>query len=347
MEQPPAPRRTSTPLRSGRRPSQRASLLLLAGVALVLGFAGWAGLHGRARDDQSSGKTPCGSDCRPTVVDVKSQSLAVAAPTPCAYCSQDPNRWRGSTDKPPPEIGGKAAAVIEASCGTMVYGYNQDAQLPPASLTKIVTAMVALDKAKPSDLVDIHINGWDLAAEDGSSIMGVEDGMRLPVEDLLYGMLLVSGNDAAIALAQQLGGEDRFVALMNNKVHQLGLSNTHFVNPDGRDAAGHYSSALDMALLGRALLKDPTLNTIVNTKTYAPHWDGGVLRNANEMIYAYNDAVGVKIGYTEGANFTIVTGIERNGRLLIASVFGSFNLYTDPVRLLNWAFANTTPACPN
>jgi D-alanyl-D-alanine carboxypeptidase len=346
LEQQPSPRRTTTQLRDGRRRSGRTSLFLLAGLVAALGFSAWVALHTTGADSHGS-RPACGANCKPTAVDVRTQSLAAAAPTPCAYCNQDPNRWRGSTDKPPPEIGGKAAAVIEASCGTLVYGVNENAQLPPASLTKIVTAMVALDRAKLSDPVDIHINGWDLAADDGSSIMGVEVGMRLPVEDLLYGMLLVSGNDAAIALTDQLGGEDRFVVLMNDKVHRLGLSNTHFVNPDGRDAPGHYSSALDMALLGRALLQDPALNTIVNTKTYAPHWDGGVLRNANEMIYAYNDAVGVKIGYTEGANYTIVTGIERNGRLLIASVFGSFNLYTDPVRLLNWAFANTKPSCPN
>ncbi len=202
-----------------------------------------------------------------------------------------------------------------------------------------------MESAKPSDIVDIRITGWDLAADDGSSIMGIEAGMRLTVEDLVHGMLLVSGNDAALALAGHFGGTARFVEMMNARVKRLGLANTHFANPDGRDNPAHYSSALDMALLGRALLQDPALRSIVNTKSYLPHWNGRVLWNNNEMIYAYNDAVGVKIGYTEGAEFTIVTGIERDGRLLIASVFGSWNLYTDPVRLLNWAFANTRSAC--
>src|SRR5581483_9624972 len=194
-------------------------------------------------------------ECQAAVAQVAA-SLATPplAPTPCAYCGQDPQRWRTLTDKPPPEIGGKSAALIEGSCGTMLYGLREADRLPPASLTKIVAAMVTADRAALDEPVDVTINGWDLAADDGSSIMGIEAGMRLPVRDLLYGMLLASGNDAALALAQHLGGVSHFVDLMNAKVQQLGLTNTHFVNPDGRDTPDHYSTALDMALLGRAFL---------------------------------------------------------------------------------------------
>jgi D-alanyl-D-alanine carboxypeptidase (penicillin-binding protein 5/6) len=311
----------------------------------LFAVAAWLGVHrpsGRATD----GPGCEAAECRPAVAEVDAKMAAApAAPTPCAYCGQDPQRWRSLTDKPPPEIGGKSAALIEGSCGTMVYGLGADDRRPPASLTKIVSAMVAADKADLDRPVDITINGWDLAADDGSSIMGIEAGMRLPVRDLLYGMLLASGNDAALALAQHLGGVSRFVDMMNAKVHQLGLTNTHFVNPDGRDTADHYSTALDMALLGRAFLSYPVLQQVATTQQYQPHWQGPVLWNDNWLLYNYDGTVGVKIGYTEQADFTIVAAAQRGGRLLIVSVFGSWNLYLDSMRLLDWAFANTKPAC--
>jgi D-alanyl-D-alanine carboxypeptidase (penicillin-binding protein 5/6) len=346
LEDPGIPRRTTTPLRSGRGPGRRLNLLLVAGTIVAIAVGVLQVSQGRTSSGAPA-PPPCDPGaCRPAVADVRAQSVAVpVAPTPCAYCGQDPQRWRQLTGTPPPEIAGKAAAVIEAACGTMIYGVNENQHLPPASLAKMVTAMVTMERTRLTDMVDIKLNGWDLAADDGSSIMGLEAGMRLSVRDLLYGMLLVSGNDAALALADYAGGTQRFVGYMNDKVRQLGLTNTHFSNPDGRDAPDQYSSALDMALIGRALLQDQTLNTVVNTKTYMPAWDGRALSNANEMIWAYDDAVGVKVGYTETADFTIVTGISRNGRLLIAAVMGSWHAYIDPVHLLNWAFANTKPAC--
>ncbi len=340
MPEPPYPRQTSTPPRKRGPGSGRAALFVVVGLLLVAAILGWQSSTG-AKDSGASTRAS-------SALGLEAAAPAIpAGPTPCAYCNQDPNRWRAFTAKPPPEIGGKSAAIIEAACGALLYGAGENDRRPPASLAKIVSALVAVDRARLGDQVDIKINGWDLSAEDGSTIMGLEAGMRLTVEDLLYGMLLVSGNDAALAMADHLGGSTRFVDLMNAKVAQLGLGNTHFTTPDGRDSAGQYSSALDMALLGRALLQVPALKTIVNTKTYMPHWDGRQLSNANEMIWAYNDAVGVKIGYTETADYTIVTGVERGGRLLIAAVFGSWNLYNDPVNLLNWAFANTRTACPN
>jgi D-alanyl-D-alanine carboxypeptidase len=314
---------------------------LLAAISIGV----WLGLG----SSTSGGIRPAAVGCLDaSCVDpqVDSKPVAAAAPIPCAYCGQDPSRWRSftTTTTPPPEIGGKSAAVIEANCGTLLYGFNENERRPPASLTKIAAAMATVRHAKLTDLVDVKITGWDLAADDDSTIMGLEAGMRLPVRDLLYGMLLVSGNDAALALAEHLGSQ-RFVGWMNEEATHLGLVNTHFVTPDGRDAAGHYSTALDMALMGRALLQDTLLQQVVNTKSYQPQWDRQAIWNNNEMIYAYTDAVGVKTGYTEQAEYTIVTGVERNGRLLIASVFGSWNLYWDPVRLLNWAFENTTSAC--
>jgi D-alanyl-D-alanine carboxypeptidase (penicillin-binding protein 5/6) len=345
LSEPPYPRTTTTPLRRARRRLRRPLPLLLA-LLPFFAAAAWLGAHG-AGSRATRGAPACQAhECQAAFAQVAA-SLATPplAPTPCAYCGQDAQRWRSLTDKPPPEIGGKSAALIEGSCGTMVYGLRPDDRLPPASLTKVVSAMVTVDRAALDEPVDVTINGWDLAADDGSSIMGIEAGMRLPVRDLLYGMLLASGNDAALALAQHLGGVSHFVDLMNAKVQQLGLTNTHFVNPDGRDTPDHYSTALDMALLGREFLAYPVLQEAATTQQYQPHWDGPAIWNDNWLLYNYDGAVGVKIGYTEQADFTIVAAARRGGRLLVVSVFGSWNLYLDSVRLLDWAFKNTKPAC--
>lgn len=273
------------------------------------------------------------------------QPFAPAQPAPCPYCHQDAKLWQKQTSVAPPEIGGEAAAVVEAACGTLILGLNQDQRLPPASLTKIATALVVVGRARLSDRVAIALNGWDLAAADDSSIMGLEAGMSLTVEELLYGLLLPSGNDAALALAGHLGGKERFVALMNQRVAQLGLKNTRFSNPDGRHDDGLYSSALDMALLGRELLLIPALRKIVGTQTFRPNWNGQLLWNGNYLLYYYPGAIGVKTGYTEQANNTIVGAAERDGRVLIATVLATWNPYGDARRLLDWAFANTRPAC--
>ncbi|HXH22298.1 MAG TPA: D-alanyl-D-alanine carboxypeptidase family protein [Dehalococcoidia bacterium] len=350
MQQPSRPlRTTSTPLRRQRRPAPRFPALAVFFLLGAISLGAWIGLGRSAGEDvQESAGTLC-PDAACAGAQVEARPVAVVSgPTPCAYCGQDPNRWRSVAvgNTPPPEIGGKSAAIIEASCGALLYGFNENERRPPASLTKMAAAMATLKHARLNDMVEVKINGWDLASDDNSTIMGLEAGMRLSVQDLLYGMMLVSGNDAALALADHLG-RDRFVGWMNDEVRRLGLVNTRFVTADGRDAPGHYSTALDMALLGRALLQEPFLKQVVNTKNYTPRWSGPTLWNNNEMIYAYSDAVGVKTGYTETADFTIVTGVQRNGRLLIASVFGSWNLYWDPVRLLNWAFENTRSACPS
>jgi D-alanyl-D-alanine carboxypeptidase len=346
MEQTPPPiRTTTTPLRKKRDVKRRLPALVVMALIGASALGAWLGFGPSSSGDIRPAAVGCfGASCGDPPVE--SRPIAAAAAAPCAYCDQDPNRWRSftTTNTPPPEIGGKSAAVIEAGCGTLLYGFNENERRPPASLTKIAAAMATVSHARLSDVVDVKVTGWDLAADDDSTIMGLEAGMRLPVRDLLYGMLLVSGNDAALALADHLGPQ-RFVGWMNEEAARLGLVNTRFVTADGRDAAGHYSTALDMALMGRALLQDPLLKQVVNTKSYAPQWDRPAIWNNNEMIYAYTDAVGVKTGYTELAEFTIVTGVERNGRLLIASVFGSWNLYWDPVRLLNWAFENTRSAC--
>jgi D-alanyl-D-alanine carboxypeptidase len=278
------------------------------------------------------------------VVNAEPASNAKAA-APRPYANQDPDRWMKSTTVAPPQIFGPNAAVVDGSCGQLVFGLRQNERRAPASIAKIVTALVVAEQAKMTDRVTVKVNGWDLAIKDGSSTAGLEAGMNVAVEDLLYGLMLPSGNDAALALADHLGGTQKFVTSMNERVRRLGLENSTFANPDGRDAAGQYTTALDMTLLGRELMRDPGLRAIAGTKTTPAKWDNHTLWNTNYLVYGYQGATGVKFGYTEGANETIVGSAVRNGRELYVTVLYSDFAYLDAVKLLDWAFANTRPAC--
>jgi D-alanyl-D-alanine carboxypeptidase len=170
--------------------------------------------------------------------------------------------------------------------------------------------------------------------------------MRLTVEELLYGLLLPSGNDAALQLSEYLGGENRVVDRMNARVKALGLTDTHLANSHGLDAPGAYSTPFDMAVLGAALLEDPVLRGIVGTEFRPEEWhELGGLWNGNYLMYIYDDAIGIKTGYTEAAGWSIVAAAERDGRLLIASVFNSADVYWDAMRLFDWAFDNLESAC--
>jgi D-alanyl-D-alanine carboxypeptidase len=316
-------------------------VLILVALAAVIGGLGASLLFGK--EDGPPGLTD-----PPTGVDVAAVLSSLPAPTPnvpCPSCGQDEQAWRGMTTVAPPVLLGKTAALIEGSCGKLIYGLNAHDRRPPASLTKIATALVVIDANRWAEEIDIQLNGWDLSAEDDSSIMGLEAGMRMSVEELVWGLLLRSGNDAAAELARVLGGQEKFVGQMNAKARSLGLQNTQFRNPDGRDADGGYSSTFDMAVLGKTLLANPTLAQIVHTKDHVTTWSSESMPNGNWLLYVYPDAIGVKTGYTEGAGGTIVAAAKRDGRTLIASVFDSGDVFWDSMRLFDWAFANTRETC--
>jgi D-alanyl-D-alanine carboxypeptidase len=176
--------------------------------------------------------------------------------------------------------------------------------------------------------------------------MGIEPGMRLSMRDLLYGLLMRSGNDAAIQIAEEVGGSvPAFVRMMNEKAEELGLTDTHFTNPHGLDDAALYSSAYDMAVMGRELLRDPLLAEIVQTQFYQPAWDGPALENLNLLLGSYPGVLGIKTGYTDLAGQTIVAAAERGGRRIILAVMGAqTEMYGDATGLLEWAFSETS-AC--
>lgn len=251
------------------------------------------------------------------------------------------------TEGQPGPLSGIAAAVLEEPCGASLYQYNAHQRLAPASLAKIVTALVAVDSASLDDTVEVSISGPELAAETGSTIMGIEPGERLTLRDLLYGLLLPSGNDAAIAIAEHVGGSSAaFAAKMNDEVTSLGLEDSHFTNPHGLDDPQLYTSAFDIATLGAELLRRPELAEIVGTLVHQPDWDGDSVWNGNRLLQDYPGAIGVKIGYTDEAAQTIVGAAERDGRTVVVSVLGSAAVYQDAINLLDWAFQSSAPACP-
>ena len=302
-------------------------IVLLAGSALAVALLAVWCLPGGGHDTTTANTSA--KDC--------------SSASPCT--PGNPSRTFGS-DAPPPAIRGRAGAIIEASCAAELYAKNDDVRLPPASLTKMMTALVAVQRVELSRVFDVQVNSGLMVASTGSTVMGLEPGMRLSLRDLLYGLLLPSGNDAAVEIAQDVAGsEPAFVDLMNQKAQQLGLLNTHFANPHGLDQAGLYTTALDIALLGRAVLGEPALATIVRTKSYQPGWDGPEVTNGNELLVRYPDAIGVKTGYTEQAGQTIVAAAQRNGRTLIVSVLGSWDRYSDAIALFDWAFTSTQPGC--
>lgn len=247
---------------------------------------------------------------------------------------------------PPFSPQGKSAAVIDPACPTLLYGKDESERLPPASLTKIMTAIVARDLLPDVNAqVRVSISGSSLRRTTGSSVMGLEPGMSVSVLDLLYGLMLPSGNDAALALAQASAGDvDSFVRLMNEKAAALGLADTAFANPHGLDQQGLYSTAADMARLGIAMMQDPLLAQIAGTGSYTTS-NGLQVRNGNKMLTQYPGSYGVKIGFTEAAQHTIVASAQKDGRHIYVSVLGSEASYEDAAALLDWAFQDTRAPC--
>ncbi|HEY5640109.1 MAG TPA: D-alanyl-D-alanine carboxypeptidase family protein [Dehalococcoidia bacterium] len=273
-----------------------------------------------------------GNECAPIV------AAATATPSPAVTLTAEP--------EDPPLVPVYAAAVIEAHCGATLYALNEEYRLAPASLVKMMTAIVALERTEADEIVEIDFDvaGLSLAAD--ATAMGLRPGDRLPLVDLIYGLLLRSAHDAAIVIAEHVAGDEAaFVSLMNEKAAELGLADTRFANVSGLDHPDQWMSARDAAILGEELLGVPLLAEVVATREYQPAWTRGPIENLNLLLNHFSGSVGVKTGFTEDAGQTIVAAADRDDRLLITSVLHSEDLYVDAAALLDWAFANTVPAC--
>ena len=237
----------------------------------------------------------------------------------------------------PPPVDAAAAVVIDAGSGAVLFEQDAHAPLAPASLTKIATAILAIEG---SDLDGWLSNDIDSRAMPGSTLMGLLPGDCFPVLDVLYGLMLPSGNDAALSLGRHLAGSDqRFVAQLNTLLSRLGLQDSSFENPHGLDEDGHRSSAYDLAMLARYGMTLPAFVDVVQ----APGWTAVgsrnvTMRNVNRFLTSYADADGVKTGFTEDAGRTLVASASKDGRRLFVVLLDAPNRFDDAALLLDWAF---------
>ena len=230
-------------------------------------------------------------------------------------------------------VSAAGAVVIDADTGETLFEQNAAARLPMASTTKIMTALVALGEG---DLDRVYTVKPEYAAVEGSS-MYLQAGERLSLRDTLYGLMLASGNDAAVAIAGECGGMSTFVGKMNAKAAELGLTDTHFDNPNGLPSDTHYTTAHELAKITAAALKDPVFRQIVATKSCTV--SGHTLTNHNRLLSMYDGAIGVKTGFTRAAGRCLVSAAERNGRTLIAVTLGDPNDWNDHMEMLDAGFA--------
>ena len=241
-----------------------------------------------------------------------------------------------------PEINSRACVVIDRNSNTIIYGKNENSQKKMASTTKIMTATIIIENCNLDQIVEVSKK----SAGTGGSRLGLKTGDKITVRDLLYGLMLCSGNDAAVALAEHAGGSvEGFAELMNTKSESLGLSNTHFVTPHGLDSNEHYTTAYELALLTNYALNNKTFANIVGTKNYTVTINGYPknLNNTNELLGNFDGIYGVKTGFTNGANRCLVTACKRNDMDIICVVLGADTKQfrtSDSVKLINYAFDN-------
>lgn len=237
--------------------------------------------------------------------------------------------------------GGSAYAVIEASSCRLIKGSNVTARLPMASTTKAMTAIVVLEHVPPDEVVTVPKCAVGI---EGSSIY-LKEGERLTVKELLYGLMLRSGNDSAVALAVHTAGSvNAFVDLMNKKVVELGLHNTHFANPHGLSAKEHYTSAYDLAKIAAYAMSNSIFKDIVSTKFVTLKRDSEeetrYFANKNRILYSYDGANGVKTGYTQEAGRCLIAASERNGMQVIAVALNIYDYFNVCAELMDYAHEN-------
>ena len=239
-------------------------------------------------------------------------------------------------------INARAYVVLDRASNTVLVGKNENQKKKMASTTKIMTALVVIENANLSDTVEVSKK----AASTGGSRLGLHTGDKITVSDLLYGLMLCSGNDAAVALAEYISGSiDEFANLMNSKAAELNLTNTHFVTPHGLDEEEHYTTAYELAILTNYALENKTFAKIVGTKNYTVTINGysKSLSNTNELLGALDGIYGVKTGFTNGANRCLVTACKRGDLDVICIVLGcdtKKDRTRDSVKLINYVFNN-------
>lgn len=241
-----------------------------------------------------------------------------------------------------------SAVMIEADTGTVLYEKNANEKMPPASITKVMTMLLIMEAVERGELkLTDKVRTSERAASMGGSQIFLQPGEEMTVEDMMKGIAIASGNDASVAMAEHLAGtEESFVARMNERAQQLGMKNTHFVNSNGLPAPNHYSSAADIAIMSRELLKHEGITKFTGTyqdylrkDTESPFW----LVNTNKLVRFYEGVDGLKTGYTGEAKYCLTATAKRDNMRVIAVVMGEPDVKTrnnEVSTMFNYAFTH-------
>lgn len=238
------------------------------------------------------------------------------------------------------ESSARAAVLIERETGRVLLSCNPGEPLPMASTTKVMTALLALEYGRLDEVVTVGKNAYGVP---GTSIyLGL--GEKITLKDLLYGLMLASGNDAAVAIAEHIGGDvEAFCRQMTRRAAELGCTDTVFVNPNGLPAQGHHTTAYDLALIARQAMTYPLFRQIVSTRRASIPWEGRsyqrILNNKNRLLSSYEGATGIKTGYTRAAGRCLVFGARRDGMEVIGVVLNCGDWFDEAARLMDRAFA--------
>ncbi|MBE3597293.1 MAG: D-alanyl-D-alanine carboxypeptidase [Limnochordaceae bacterium] len=246
-----------------------------------------------------------------------------------------PVRYVQDPRKGPP-VSAEAALLLEVSTGTVLYAKDEHQRRAPASTTKIITALLAIESGRLQDVVTVSRRA---AGVTGSSA-SLSTGERYTLEELLHGLMLPSGNDAAVAIAEHVGGSvSGFAAMMNRRARELGAYDSHFVNPHGLDDPQHYTSAYDLALFARTAMQYPTFAAVVGRRAYTALSQQKTWHNTNRLLWSFEGATGIKTGTTSRAGNCLVAAASREGTQLIGVVLGSSDRWADSARLLEYGFS--------
>ena len=237
------------------------------------------------------------------------------------------------------ESSARSAILIERETGMMLLSCNPNEKLPMASTTKVMTALMTLEYGRLNEVVTVGRNAYGVP---GTSIY-LNLVEKITLHDLLYGLMLASGNDAAVAIAEHIGGDvDTFCRMMTQRAAELGCSDTVFLTPHGLPKDGHYTTAHDLALIAREAMSHDLFRQIVSTKRASIPWEGRsyqrILNNKNKLLASYEGATGIKTGYTKAAGRCLVFGAKRNGLEVIGVVLRCGDWFDEASRLMNMGF---------
>ena len=233
----------------------------------------------------------------------------------------------------------KACIIIDEASGRVLLSHNAETPLPMASTTKVMTALLAIERGNLGDPVTCSRNAFGVP---GTSIY-LSQGETLSLREMLYGLMLASGNDAAVAIAEHIGGTaEEFCRMMTDRAAELGCQNTVFLTPHGLPCDGHYTTAHDLAPIARQAMTQPLFREIVSTRRATIPWEGRpysrVLSSKNKLLATYEGATGIKTGYTRKAGRCLVFGAERNGMRIIGVVLNCPDWFDEAARLMDRAF---------